>query len=151
MTQLTAEQLKPCPYCGGHALRKGDPGKLNEPFGLIADHAPGCFLTLRGFESDEAYDAAWNTRATPDLLSALLAPDEALVGAVARALAQADGLDYDEPCGIQDGEGYCDSGTCVGAYLEDHDADYAREWYDRHARAALIAAGQELARRKDQG
>lgn len=58
-------ELLPCPFCGGKALRRGDPGQLNVMFGLVVDHAPSCFLTFHGVESDDAYDAAWNTR-TPN-------------------------------------------------------------------------------------
>lgn len=57
--------LKECPFCGGAALRKPDPGRLNEMFGLVVDHKPGCFLGFRGIETDGAIDAAWNTRAHP--------------------------------------------------------------------------------------
>lgn len=57
--------LKECPFCGGAALRKPDPGRLNEMFGLVVDHKPGCFLGLRGIETDDAIDAAWDTRTHP--------------------------------------------------------------------------------------
>ena len=60
---------------------------------------------------------------------------------VAKALAGADGLDWDEVCGVDadPDEGYCDSGTCVAAHWEDHDAEQARRWYMHLATAALSA------------
>lgn len=64
-----------------------------------------------------------------------------LVEVVARKLAAADGLDYDEVCG-RDADpdlDECDSGTCVAAYSEDHDADDCRGWYRRSAKAAIEA------------
>lgn len=60
---------------------------------------------------------------------------------VARALASADGLDWDEVCGVDDPatEGFCDSGTCIAAHWEDHDQEQARRWYLHLARSALVA------------
>jgi hypothetical protein len=73
-------------------------------------------------------------------------PDPATdaVEAVARAMAKSDGLDWDEVCGLEsDDLGDCNSGTCIAAYHEDHDTDWAREFYLRHARAALtVMPGQ---------
>lgn len=66
-------------------------------------------------------------------------PNEA-VEAAARAMAQADGLDWDEPCGVDGEEGFCDSGTCISAHYEDHDAEQARRWYLHVTTAALTAA-----------
>jgi len=65
--------------------------------------------------------------------------DEALIEELARAIASADGLDFDEICGVDadPDNGYCDSGTCVAAFYEDHDADHARGNYLRQARAIL--------------
>lgn len=60
---VEAVVLLPCPFCGGAAVRKPDPGKLNEMFGLIVEHADGCFLGLVVYASDEAVDAAWSCRA----------------------------------------------------------------------------------------
>lgn len=65
---------------------------------------------------------------------------DAMIEAAARASAAADGLDYDEVCGKETDADECDSGTCVAAYSEDHDADDCRGWYRRQARAALTAA-----------
>ena len=64
---------------------------------------------------------------------------------VAKAIAKADGLDFDEVCGVEADpeEGYCDSGTCVAALYEDHDPDHARGVYMRQARAALAAMDRE--------
>ena len=63
----------------------------------------------------------------------------ALIGA--RALAHSHGLDYDEVCGIDANpdNGECDSGTCISAHYEDHDAEYARSMYRADARAILTA------------
>jgi hypothetical protein len=63
------------------------------------------------------------------------------VESVARAMASADGLDYDEVCGVDDAtqEGFCDSGTCVSAHWEEHDAEQARRWYNHLATAAINA------------
>lgn len=65
--------------------------------------------------------------------------DEQLVEAVARALARADGLDYDEICGVdaEPDEGYCDSDTCVAVHWEEHDAEQARRWWLHLARAII--------------
>lgn len=64
---------------------------------------------------------------------------DSAVEAVARAIAKADGLDFNEICGHETDADYCNSGTCIAAYYEDHDADVAREGYMRHARAAIAA------------
>ena len=66
-------------------------------------------------------------------------PDKSAVEIVARAIAKADGLDYDEVCGYETEADECNSGTCVAAYYEDHDPDCARAGYDRYARAAIAA------------
>lgn len=60
---------------------------------------------------------------------------------VAQALAKADGLDFDEVCGVDANpdDGYCDSGTCVAAHWEEHDAEQARRWYMHLAQAAIAA------------
>ena len=63
-----------------------------------------------------------------------------LIEAMARASAAADGLDYDEVCGKDTEAEECDSGTCVAAYSEDHEAEECRAWYRRQAAAALAAA-----------
>lgn len=65
--------------------------------------------------------------------------DGALIVTVARALAKADQVDFDERCGMADGGDDCDSGTCVAAWDEDHDAPAARRFYLSRARAALGA------------
>ena len=59
-------------------------------------------------------------------------------------MAKADGLDFDEICGVDadPDEGFCDSGTCVAAHWEEHDAEQARRWYTHLARAALAALGE---------
>ncbi|MDE2434757.1 MAG: hypothetical protein KGM49_00720 [Sphingomonadales bacterium] len=72
--------------------------------------------------------------------------DDALVEELARKLADAEGLDFDEVCGVDANpdEGYCDSGSCVAAFYEDHDAEQARRHYLHSARAILpIIANRE--------
>lgn len=69
-----------------------------------------------------------------ELLNTLHQPEaaggDALVEELCRFSAKCDGLDWDEPCGSgPDGEGGCDSSSCVAAFYEDHDADHAREIY----------------------
>ena len=65
----------------------------------------------------------------------------------ARVLAASDGLNYDEVCGVDadPDNGYCDSGTCVAAFYEDHDADHARVMYDKHAVALYPLVQQAIA------
>lgn len=58
---------------------------------------------------------------------------------VARAMAKAEGLDFDEVCGSESGDYECDSGTCIAAYHEDHDADAVRYWYLKLSKAAIAA------------
>ena len=64
-----------------------------------------------------------------------------IVELMARAIAQSDGLDFDEVCGVDadPDNGECDSGTCVAAHFEEHDASYARSIYRSQAQAALRA------------
>ena len=64
-----------------------------------------------------------------------------LIEQVARALAESHGLDFDEVCGVDadPDNGECDSGTCIAACYEEHDAAYARAMYRADARAALAA------------
>jgi hypothetical protein len=63
-------------------------------------------------------------------------------------MAKADGLDFDEVCGREADPDLdeCDSGSCVAAYSEDHDAEECRGWYLRYARAAAPALMEEGAR-----
>ena len=70
------------------------------------------------------------------------------IEAAARAIAKADGLDFDEVCGREADPDLdeCDSGSCVAAYSEDHDAEECRGWYLRNARAAAPALMEEGAR-----
>lgn len=65
--------------------------------------------------------------------------DDELVKKVAVALATADGLDFNEVCGVDANpdEGYCESGTCVAACWEEHDAEQARRWWRHLARAVI--------------
>lgn len=69
--------------------------------------------------------------------------NDELVERVAREIAKSDGLDFDEVCGNETDEEYCDSSTCVGANFEDHDPDWARDVYRRHAQAALRALADQ--------
>lgn len=62
------------------------------------------------------------------------------LGQVAAAMAKSDGLDWSEECGYETDADDCNSGTCLGAQNEDHDADMARAAYRRYARAAIGAA-----------
>lgn len=64
------------------------------------------------------------------------------VDALAAKLAAADGLDWAEVCGSEadDGDGCCDSSTCVASHYEDHDPDVARDGYRRYALTALAHA-----------
>lgn len=73
-----------------------------------------------------------------------MTPD--LIEECARALATKDGLCFDEVCGLDDPDGHdeCDSGTCVSAYYEDHDAEFARELYRRQALAVLATVQRVL-------
>lgn len=70
------------------------------------------------------------------------------IEAAARAIAKADGLDFDEVCGREADPDLdeCDSSSCVAAYSEDHDAEECRGWYLRNARAAAPALMEEGAR-----
>lgn len=56
-----------------------------------------------------------------------------------RAMATADGLDFDEVCGFDTDAEECNSGTCVAAGYEDHDPAWAREVYLRRAKAVVAA------------
>lgn len=58
--QTVTQALEPCPFCGGEAEWRDDPGVCGLPFGLVVDHAPSCFLGIP--MSEEAMVAAWNTR-----------------------------------------------------------------------------------------
>lgn len=75
--------------------------------------------------------------------------DEALIEELARAIAAADGLNYDEVCKGDE----CDSSTCLGALDEEHDFDLSRRHYQHQARAILpiiqrerVAAGKAVKR-----
>ncbi|WP_156340232.1 hypothetical protein [Sphingomonas sp. Leaf17] len=66
---------------------------------------------------------------------------------IARVLAKADGLDWDEAClfEVSDVCG-CDSSTCIGAHYEDHQPEIARAAYRRQADAVLgLIAGKPVA------
>lgn len=69
----------------------------------------------------------------------------------ARVLAASDGLNYDEVCGVDadPDNGYCDSGTCVAAFYEDHDADHARVMYNKHAAALYPLVQQAIAAERE--
>jgi len=66
--------LKPCPFCGGEAERREwDESRPREPYGLIVNHTPGCFMSLSANADDSAFDAAWNTRHDDPLVEVLVA------------------------------------------------------------------------------
>lgn len=69
-----------------------------------------------------------------------------VIEAMARAIAQSHGLDFDEVCGVDQSpdDGYCDSGTCIASGYEEHDAAYARCCYRADARAAYAAMRDAL-------
>jgi len=62
MTDEVTHALLPCPFCGGEAEWKDDPGICGVPFGLVVDHKPDCFLAFP--LSEGAQLSAWNTRLT---------------------------------------------------------------------------------------
>lgn len=67
------------------------------------------------------------------------------IEAMCRAHARVDGLDWDEVCGLEaDQLGECDSGTCIAALYEDHDASYARAVYRQQATASYNALRETL-------
>lgn len=68
-----------------------------------------------------------------------------LVEDMARAMAQADNLDWDEVCGCDTEVGDCESSTCIAAWDEDHDADLSRRYYRGHAKAAIVAYQAHMA------
>ncbi len=71
----------------------------------------------------------------------------AAVDQLAAKLAAADGIAWDEVCGLEQPDGDdCDSGTCVAAHYEDHDPDVARANYRRYARIALAHVGLAMSR-----
>ena len=90
-------------------------------------------------ELNKAFDDLATVRAalrTTPQAKPLDLPAQDEVEVVARALVKSHGLDFDECCGMGEyGDGDCDSGTCVAAYSEDHDADHARRYYRAEATA----------------
>lgn len=73
--------LEPCPFCGGEAEWRDDPGVCDVPFGLVVAHKDHCFLNHIAFEEADII-SAWNTRAPDPRIAALEAEvarkDEAL-------------------------------------------------------------------------
>lgn len=63
--------LEPCPFCGGEAEWRDDPGVCDVPFGLVVAHKDHCFLNHIAFEEADII-SAWNTRAGDEALQALL-------------------------------------------------------------------------------
>ncbi|WP_454798514.1 hypothetical protein [Novosphingobium lindaniclasticum] len=120
------EKLMPCPFCGGAAVRKADPGVVNVPFGLVVDHVPGCFLAMPFPTDDEAVDLAWNTRhPTP-------AADEVVeMFGLCRAL-------------LQEAKGGGGDKAFVTAHLDDADnwLDRVESAYNTRYQAHAIAAMQ---------
>ncbi len=64
-------------------------------------------------------------------------PDQVELGAA--ILAKSHGLKWDEVCGFEAGLDECESGTCVAAFSEDHDARLCREQYRNDAASVLGA------------
>lgn len=58
------DDLKPCPFCGGEAVWREDPGVCGVLFGLVVRHTDHCHLTLYATDKAKAI-AAWNTRHQP--------------------------------------------------------------------------------------
>lgn len=110
-------KLKPCPFCSGTAVRKDDPGVIGVPFGLIVDHAPGCFLAMPFCTDNDAIDRAWNIRPAREEVSG----EE--VERMARAICA-----EDPDIRMGDAEGV------VQQRVEQHWRDYVG-----HARAAIAA------------
>lgn len=153
-----AEELKPCPFCGEDAEVDTRQAfrhyRTGEPLEQVAVFCTGCCANISWYPGDLNSDrdateefciTAWNTRpSTPPAVS------DDLVEEIVRALAKADGLDWDEECGLECTDpdtGECDSGTCVAAHMEDHDPDFARTIYLRRAEAlaALIHPREQQA------
>ncbi|PTR07898.1 MULTISPECIES: hypothetical protein [unclassified Novosphingobium] len=57
---------------------------------------------------------------------------------LARVIAQADGSDFDETCGLEADQDDCNSATCIACDFEDHDPEWARTVYLRRAEAVLM-------------
>ena len=66
-----------------------------------------------------------------------MTPSTEAVEALAARMAEADQIDWNETCGYQTDQDDCNSSTCVAAAFEDHDAEWARNFYRRFARTAL--------------
>ena len=77
-------------------------------------------------------------------------PDD-VVERVARAISKAEGLDWDEVCGLEAGKDECESITCISAFHEDHEPELARRHTRKLAKAAIaaIAAAWEWVKAED--
>lgn len=105
----------------------------------VFNHTPE-EIGIEVMKNHEAILAALRSTPQPKPLDP---PAQDEVEAVARALAKSHGVDFDEPCGMgEDGDGDCDSSTCVAASFEDHEVDYARQYYRGLATAAIAALDQ---------
>lgn len=67
--------LEPCPFCGGEAEWRDDPGVCDVPFGLVVAHKDHCFLNHIAFEEADII-SAWNTRAPDPRITELEQPCE---------------------------------------------------------------------------
>jgi len=67
--------LEPCPFCGGEAEWRDDPGVCDVPFGLVVAHKDHCFLNHIAFEEADII-SAWNTRAPDPRITELEQPYE---------------------------------------------------------------------------
>lgn len=61
----------------------------------------------------------------------------AAIDRLAARMAKADGADWDQSCGHENDLDSCTVASCIGTQSEDHDPDWARDLYRRHARVAL--------------
>lgn len=73
------------------------------------------------------------------------------IQAVARALAKAERLDWDEVCPLEhDDNAECNSSTCIAAHDEDHDPEWGRKIMLIKAQASIAALdaarGDQVAR-----
>jgi hypothetical protein len=84
-----ANELKPCPFCGGPACRsKGGAGK-SAYFGVGCDSPAPCPAYLHGLfhRTQEQADATWNRRAQPaETVAPLIAERDDLAAKLAMAI-----------------------------------------------------------------
>lgn len=86
LDRAATQELLPCPFCGGEAEWRDDPGICSVPFGLIVSHNKGCFLLGVECGQRETILAAWRTR-THAAEAALVATGEAAATHLKRWMA----------------------------------------------------------------